>query len=323
MADKLPHSRTVTPVDARDTADKAYADASSDPDAIHDNAAGEINAITLKDTPVAADVMVIEDSAASFAKKKITLTDLLGATGPASELDTQSGTVTVSGSVAPTVGQALIATSSTVATWQDVVGATGPASALTTQSGTVTISGSAAPTVGQALIATSASIAEWTTVPSVISSTVLGSNSDTISVTGLDGDLHLEYEVVARIKMNTTSAHTIRWEPNGITTDMLTKYSYESAAPTGSTDGKLGVIGSVSTVVEMNFRGRFFVERDTAKRSFELTGGLFFNGNALNSMHVYGVLINDTDNITSLDITNSVASGFLSGSWVEVRSVAT
>ena len=55
----------------------------SDADAIHDNVAGEINAVTAKATPVAADVILIEDSADSFNKKKATLTDLLGgSSGP-------------------------------------------------------------------------------------------------------------------------------------------------------------------------------------------------------------------------------------------------
>lgn len=50
----------------------------SDPDAIHDNASGEISAITGKATPVGADYLVIEDSADSDAKKSITLTNLFG-----------------------------------------------------------------------------------------------------------------------------------------------------------------------------------------------------------------------------------------------------
>lgn len=48
----------------------------ADATAIHDDTAGEINAIASKATPVDADVVVIEDSAASFAKKKATLGSL-------------------------------------------------------------------------------------------------------------------------------------------------------------------------------------------------------------------------------------------------------
>ena len=50
-----------------------------DTDAIHDNVAGEIAAIANKATPVDADFLVIEDSAAANAKKHITIGDLPGA----------------------------------------------------------------------------------------------------------------------------------------------------------------------------------------------------------------------------------------------------
>jgi hypothetical protein len=52
-----------------------------DSTAIHDNVANEINAITGKATPVAADRLVIEDSAAAWAKKSIALADLPGGSG--------------------------------------------------------------------------------------------------------------------------------------------------------------------------------------------------------------------------------------------------
>ncbi len=47
-----------------------------DGDAIHDNVAAEISAITEKTTPVGADLLLIEDSAASDAKKKLTIANL-------------------------------------------------------------------------------------------------------------------------------------------------------------------------------------------------------------------------------------------------------
>jgi hypothetical protein len=61
--------------------------AGSDTTAIHDDTANEINAITAKATPVAADVAIIEDSADSWNKKKIALTSLLGGGGGASPFD--------------------------------------------------------------------------------------------------------------------------------------------------------------------------------------------------------------------------------------------
>jgi len=48
----------------------------SDATAIHDNVSGEINAITEKTTPVDADLLLIEDSAATNAKKKVQIGNL-------------------------------------------------------------------------------------------------------------------------------------------------------------------------------------------------------------------------------------------------------
>jgi len=50
--------------------------AGTDPDAIHDNVSGEINAISEKASPVGADLIVIEDSADSYNKKKAQITNL-------------------------------------------------------------------------------------------------------------------------------------------------------------------------------------------------------------------------------------------------------
>lgn len=64
---------------------------------IYSYRAGEINAIASKAIPVNADVIIIEDSADSFNKKKITLTDLLSAgsgdvVGPVSAVDVRLAT---------------------------------------------------------------------------------------------------------------------------------------------------------------------------------------------------------------------------------------
>lgn len=49
----------------------------SDGDAIHDDVAGEIQAVTEKTTPADADLILIEDSAASYAKKRVQIGNLL------------------------------------------------------------------------------------------------------------------------------------------------------------------------------------------------------------------------------------------------------
>lgn len=48
----------------------------TDNDAIHDNAASEISAVTEKTTPVSADLVLIEDSADSNAKKRVQVGNL-------------------------------------------------------------------------------------------------------------------------------------------------------------------------------------------------------------------------------------------------------
>lgn len=53
----------------------------NDTNAIHDNIDGEINAITAKTTPVNADGFLIEDSADSYSKKKLTFQNLAAAIG--------------------------------------------------------------------------------------------------------------------------------------------------------------------------------------------------------------------------------------------------
>jgi hypothetical protein len=50
--------------------------AGADTDAIHDNIAAEISAITEKTSPIAADVVLIEDSAAGYDKKHVQLSNL-------------------------------------------------------------------------------------------------------------------------------------------------------------------------------------------------------------------------------------------------------
>lgn len=53
----------------------------SDEDAIHDNVANEISAIAEKTVPVGGDLLIIEDSAAGYVKKKVQITNLPGGGG--------------------------------------------------------------------------------------------------------------------------------------------------------------------------------------------------------------------------------------------------
>ena len=81
--------------------------------AVQVDVSGEISALTAKTTPVAADIMMIEDSAASNAKKKMALSNLL-----AGSIASATTVVNCNAATAPTAGQVLTATSTTAATWQ-------------------------------------------------------------------------------------------------------------------------------------------------------------------------------------------------------------
>lgn len=71
------------------------ADTITDDTAIHDNVSGEISAVTAKATPTSADFLLIEDAAASNAKKRITIGDL-PASGGSSTLSGLDDTVITS-----------------------------------------------------------------------------------------------------------------------------------------------------------------------------------------------------------------------------------
>lgn len=64
----------------------------SDADAIHDNVASEISAITEKSTPVSADLLLIEDSADSNNKKRVQVGNLPG--GGGGGLEAKAGSIT-------------------------------------------------------------------------------------------------------------------------------------------------------------------------------------------------------------------------------------
>lgn len=74
----------------------------TDANAIHDNVAGEIHAIADKATPVGADEVVVEDSADSWSKKRVSVTNLLANAAPRSLLFAQTVHLTVANTTDPT-----------------------------------------------------------------------------------------------------------------------------------------------------------------------------------------------------------------------------
>lgn len=79
---KQGHQQAPPPVDGSDLVTKTYGDANytTDANAIHDNVAAEISAVTEKASPVSADLLLIEDSADSNNKKRVQVGNLPGGT---------------------------------------------------------------------------------------------------------------------------------------------------------------------------------------------------------------------------------------------------
>lgn len=83
----------------------------TDADAIHDNVAGEIAALTAKSPLIGADLLLVEDSAASNAKKKATVADLRITESQITDLDHTDGDAihdNVSGEIAALTAKATL-----------------------------------------------------------------------------------------------------------------------------------------------------------------------------------------------------------------------
>ena len=90
----------------------------TDPNAIHDNVANEIQVITGKGAPVGADVIIIEDSADSWNKKSVTITNLPGGADADAIHDNVSNEIQVITAKASPVGADVILIEDSAATWQ-------------------------------------------------------------------------------------------------------------------------------------------------------------------------------------------------------------
>ena len=89
----------------------------ADPDAIHDNVANEIQVITGKGAPVGADVIIIEDSADSWNKKSVTITNLPGGADPDAIHDNVDNEIQVITGKGTPVGADVIIIEDSAASW--------------------------------------------------------------------------------------------------------------------------------------------------------------------------------------------------------------
>lgn len=140
----------------------------SDSDAIHDNVASEISAVTEKTTLVAADLLLIEDSADSNAKKRVQITNLPGKRDASIALIIDGGGSAISTGIkadvivpfaCTIVNVTLLADQSgsiVIDIWKDVYGSYPPTVADT-------ITASAKPTITTAVKSQDSTLTGWTT----------------------------------------------------------------------------------------------------------------------------------------------------------------
>lgn len=157
----------------------------SDADAIHDNVAGEIAAITEKATPVSADLLLIEDSADSNNKKKVQIGNLpgVGAVGTITIIIDGGGSAITTGIKADleipfacTINQVtLLADQSgsvVIDIWKDTYANFPPTDADS-------ITASAPPTISTAIKSQDATLTGWTT--SISAGDILRFNVDSVT----------------------------------------------------------------------------------------------------------------------------------------------
>jgi hypothetical protein len=154
----------------------------------------------------------------------------------------------------------------------------------------------------------------------VVARDELGANATTITLSGLNGDLDEEYEVVGRLDL-TTTAHSLDMQINGTSVNLSTGRVNNGGGIINDTAGLFLGSGAVSSENELSFRMRFFVKRGNMRRGWEASTVHTFSAGTIHVNNHTGVLLDETANITSIGFNSTVASGILAGSWVEVRRV--
>jgi hypothetical protein len=156
----------------------------------------------------------------------------------------------------------------------------------------------------------------------LVARTQLGSDSTTLVLTGLNGDLDEEYEINGKIRL-TTSINNLLISTNGGGT--IRSRTVVNGIDQGTDlTGIILVSSAVGSRNEFSFKGRLFFARsldgNTVVPSIVLEGTHCFDlGDNINSQLVNACIESIVSNITTMTFTSSVASGILAGSYVEIR----
>ncbi|MBW2691000.1 MAG: hypothetical protein JRE57_00020 [Deltaproteobacteria bacterium] len=160
----------------------------------------------------------------------------------------------------------------------------------------------------------------------IVAETVLASDSATLTLDGLDGDLHGTYEVEWHLLLPDGSTHNVDMQPNGSASNLVGRFSANFASPAAVTAWDIIVGLSSQTDRELVGKARIQANRTrdgvAVKRIYRLDGALTFTADPYAAFYSeIGYWTSASDNLTSLDIVNSVVNGLLAGSWAIVRKV--
>lgn len=153
----------------------------------------------------------------------------------------------------------------------------------------------------------------------VVARTELTVNSTTLPITGLNGDLDEEYEIVGRLDLALGDLE-VALGLNGAGTNVHCRRNVDNTI-IDSTTGLLFNTGINTSQKEISFIGRFHVKRGNMRRSYTMQAMQFSDDAVGATYENTGAYVDETANLTSIDFICDLASGILAGSWVEVRRV--
>jgi len=311
--------------------------------AIHDDVAGEINAIALKPNAVSADVILIEDSAAAFAKKRTTLSSMLSGDGVDTSAihDTAGGEINAITTKASPLGSDIILIEDSA---DSFLKKKALISALPAPSDPAAIHGNisnefngigpkAAPLDGADLLLLEDSAATFgkrrVTVadlrgPSPIS-VVVGTAATSVTLTGLDGDADSVYEITGRLLL-ALGVGNIVVRPNNVTTNLKSSQHKGSSVIAEATTWRLSSwTVAAATYHALHFKMILHAARTTngvsTKRRYHFTGSRDA-GDVMDYQAGAGVYDDATANLTSLVFLSNVAAGILAGSDITAKVIA-
>lgn len=161
-------------------------------------------------------------------------------------------------------------------------------------------------------------------VLTVVGSTTLGAAASTITVSGLNGDADVNYEIEFNWLASGTSAHSVDLRPNGDTSTTLRPVArvLDGGTPASSTDGIITTNGAVSQAVSGRYNISAFVARDatiTYYRRFASKSTLTWNNGAgCGNWMATVVYSSNTSNLTSITMGITTVQ-FAAGSQLIVR----